>query len=71
MTQAQSKKDHRDWLKVGTRVEARHPNGESTVQGRVDGNDICKNGLWIAVNIAPKGKNRVLKHYRRRQLTLI
>lgn len=58
---------HPDFLKIGLMVEYRHPSGVM-VQGRVDGNDVRKNGVWVAVNLAPKGKNRVLKHFRPSQL---
>lgn len=61
---------HPEFLKIGAHVEYRHPSGVM-VQGRVDGNDVKTNGVWVAVNIAPKGKNRVLKHFRPTQLRAV
>lgn len=62
--------NHPSFLKIGARVEYRHPSGVM-VKGRVDGNDVRKNGVWVAVNIAPKGSNRVLKHFRPTQLRVL
>lgn len=58
---------HPGFLKIGLRVKYRLPNG-AIVTGRVDGNDVRSNGVWVAVNTAPKGQNRVLKHWRPSQL---
>lgn len=59
---------HPSFLKIGAVVKYRHPSGVF-VTGRVDGNDVRKNGVWTAVNIAPKGQNRILKHLRPSQLS--
>lgn len=58
---------HATFLKIGLPVQYRHPSGV-WVKGRVDGNDLKANGTWVAVNLAPKGENRVLKHFRPSQL---
>ncbi len=55
------------FLKVGLRVSCPHPSGKR-YEGRVDGSDVRSNGVWVAVNIAPKGQNRVLRHFRPSQL---
>lgn len=55
------------FLKIGQRVSCPNRSGKR-YEGRVDGNDVKSNGVWVAVNIAPKGKNRVLKHFYPSQL---
>lgn len=59
---------HPTYLKIGARVKWRLRNG-ATATGRVDGNDVRTNGVWTAVNTAPKGSNRILKHLRPSQLS--
>ena len=58
------------FLKIGARVSCPHPSGKR-YEGRVDGNDRKKNGLWVAVNIAPRLQNRILRHFRPSQLILL
>lgn len=61
---------HPDFLKIGLKVRYHMPNG-AVQDGRVDGNDRRSNGTWTAVNIAPKGMNRILKHFRPSQLRAV
>ena len=43
-------------FKVGDDVRWVRRNGEAA-RGRVAGSDRKANGVWVAVNLAPKGKN--------------
>lgn len=54
---------HPSFLKIGLHVKVRMANG-ALLSGRVDGNDLRSNGVWVAINISPKGVNRVIKRFR-------
>ena len=55
------------FLKIGLVVSCPHPSGKRYT-GRVDGNDVRSNGVWVRVNIAPRGQNRVLRTFPPSQL---
>lgn len=53
--------------KIGAHVSCPHPSGVRRT-GRVSGNDKKSNGVWVSVNIAPKGSNPIEKYYRTQSL---
>lgn len=60
---------HKDSLKIGTSVSFTRRG--LPVAGRVAGNDVRVNGLFISVNTAPKGANARLVSKRRSQLIVV
>jgi hypothetical protein len=56
--------------KVGAAVAFTRRNGER-VEGRISGSDEKANGLWVAVNTAPRGKNPTITGVRPSKLTYL